>query len=95
MLTTRLTDKKIPDYDINITEFIRSEAFEGGGNKMIIGIENTDKEIYRVIETTGFGDFMEVVGFLTDFGFIDLLEQQKKMVDGMDARFRLDIENAS
>ncbi len=89
MLKTKLTKEEIPSYDIEIAEFIRTESFkEKNGHKMVIGIENQNKQIYRVVETTGFGDFMEMLSFLFDLGMTDILEQKLSSVGGYDARFR-------
>lgn len=88
MLETKLFEVAIPAYEIEISEYIRSKTFNGGGSKMVIGIENQNKEVYRVLETTGMGDFMHTINFLADLGLTDILESETKAIAGYDARFR-------
>ena len=88
MIKTKLKIKAVPSYDIAIQQYIQKETFKGEGTKMILGVENQNNVIYRVIETFGFPDFMNVVDFITDLGLRDILAEKDSSFKGYDAIFR-------
>lgn len=90
MITSELTGKSVPPYEQEILDFLSSDTFDGGGNTMVIAVENQEKEVYRVMKVSGMGDFMNVIGFLWDIGLTDILENSTKAVNGFDAIFRFE-----
>lgn len=60
----------------------------GGGNDMIIGIENMEGEICRVVTTTGMRAYMHATGKLLSIGFKNLLAGSLQEEGGFDSRFK-------
>lgn len=77
----------VPAFDSIIKELLDGYAIDGGGNTMIIGIENFENEIYRKIEATGMGTYMHVVSGLAEIGLKDVLAGSMFSEGGFDSRF--------
>ena len=58
MITSRyIANTKIPHFDAIVSAALDFEL-DGGGNKMVIGIENGEGVVYRVVETIGMGAYL-------------------------------------
>jgi len=88
MIDSGLVDGiKIPPFDRQVTEVIDSYLIDGGGNTMVIGIQNMNGDIYRVIHTTGMGAYMDIVYGLADIGLKDKLQNSIMLQNGYDSLF--------
>jgi hypothetical protein len=81
-----ISGAKIPEYDVHINAFLKPD-FDGGGSDTVIAVENRDRVVYRVITTTGLGEFMSTINAIWDIGLIDVLRDAVVERDGYDARF--------
>lgn len=87
MITSRyISGVHIPVFDASVTEAIEYEI-DGGGNTMIIGIENFERRVYRIVEATGMGAFMHAVNELLDLGLVDALADSAHGDGKFDCRF--------
>lgn len=77
----------VPAFDKAVTAAVKSYRNEGGGNSMRIAMENFDGRAYRVIECTGLGAFIHVIGGLQKIGLKDILEGKDGMKMGCDCWF--------
>jgi hypothetical protein len=74
MLTTRLTGEKTPDFDTKIIDFIESnKTDDSDGHVMVIGIDNLENKLYRIIEADGVDDYMALLEFLESINLKDIL----------------------
>ena len=85
--TTLIQDVTVPEFDSAIKTLLDDCAMVGGGNTMIIGVENYQNEIYRKIEATGMGTYMHVVSGLAEIGLKDVLQESMFGEGGFDSRF--------
>jgi hypothetical protein len=86
MITSRyIPNTRTPHFDAAVSAALDYEI-DGGGNKMIIGIENGDGVVYRVIETRGMGAYMHTVNSILDLGFEDKLAESLHGEGGFDSR---------
>lgn len=86
MITSHyISNTKVPHFDTVVSTALDYEI-DGGGNKMIIGIENGEGVVYRVIETTGMGAYMHTVSAILDLGFEDKLADSLHGEGGFDSR---------
>ena len=86
MITSRYTSNtKVPTFDPAVSAAL-DYGIEGGGNKMIIGIENGEGVVYRVIETVGMGAYMHAVSAILELGFEDKLAESLHGEGGFDSR---------
>ena len=90
MIKTRLTGEKIPDFDNKITHFIeRDNSNDSDGHFMIIGIDNLNNKLYRVIEVDGVEGYMGLLDFLASLNMMDILSfGLGYRTKGCDMRFR-------
>jgi hypothetical protein len=96
MLKTRITNEVIGEYDHIILKWINKNRFEEDGHNMILGIENRNCEVYRVIEVTGFCDYVNVMEFICHLGLVDITDIPYAPKKGYDGRFRyVDLINLS
>lgn len=77
---------KIPAFDSAVDDLL-AEVIDGGGNEMVIAIENTEKQIYRVVKTYGMGAYINVVHDLADIGLYDTLANSTSGKNGYDSWF--------
>ena len=75
------------DDDAAILKAVKTEAFDGGGNTMVIGVRNSAGVIYRRIDAVGMREFMNVIGCFQDLDFTDELEDSSGMREKCDAIF--------
>lgn len=87
MIASRYIPEELrPSYDEAISHALRYEI-EGGGKDMVIGIENLDGNIYRIITTTGMGAYIHATHALLAIGLKDLLSNSLSGENGFDSRF--------
>ena len=88
MQTNLVPGKATRTNDATILSAINKEARDGGGNTMVIGIRNEAGDIYRIVKAVGLGEFMGIVGVLSEkLKMTDELMQATTMKDGCDAIF--------
>lgn len=75
----------LPSFDDAVSTVIKYEL-SGGGNRMVIAIENETGDVYRVLETVGMGAYMHTVHAILDLGFTDVLANSLHGKDGYDSR---------
>lgn len=86
MITSRyIANTKIPHFDAIVSAALDFEL-DGGGNKMVIGIENGEGVVYRVVETIGMGAYMHTFSAILDLGFKDKLAESLHGEGGLDSR---------
>lgn len=83
------TGAVIPDFDEQISAFLNQERMEGGGGNMITGIKNNNNDIYRVISTSGMGEYIHLTSFLSSLGLKDSLKNSLYGENGFDSMFSL------
>ena len=88
MLNSKFIDSaEIAPFDNKVTEVVDNYSIDGGGKTMVIGIENMDGIIYRVINATGMGAYMDIVYGLADIGLYDTLQNSIMGQNGYDSLF--------
>lgn len=90
MKSQYIKGKDKPDFDARITEIVKKQSFDGGGNTMVLAIENREGDVYRVLSVTGLSEYMGAVNALLTLGFADLLAQSPTSREGYDSRMRPD-----
>lgn len=91
MITTLIDGKQVPEFD---GEIVRELKLKDGSAKavkaerMILGIRNENREIYRAVGVTGLDNFLRAIEKLVKLGFIDELENANGPKGGYDAIFR-------
>jgi hypothetical protein len=80
-----ITDVAVPPFDERVSQVLEPEV-DGGGNKMVIAIENHEGKVYRAVETRGMGAYMHTVQALLDLGFTDTLADSIQGEGGFDSR---------
>ncbi len=86
MLTSRyIPNTKIPHFD-GIVSGALNYGIDGGGNRMVIAIENGEGIVYRIVETRGMGAYMHTVHAILDLGFEDNLADSLLGEGGFDSR---------
>ena len=86
MLISRYTlGITLPHFDAAVSKAFDFDL-DGGGNKMVIAVENAEGKVYRVIETTGMGAYMHTINALLAIGFTDDLAESLHGENGFDSR---------
>lgn len=89
MLFTRLTGEDIPDIDVELINWLGKNKFKNSESAtMVLGIENRNKKIYRVIEVSGLKDLVKVMEFLGELDLVDIIDIPYAPKKGYDARLR-------
>jgi 5-methylcytosine-specific restriction protein A len=83
-----IPNQTVPDFDHQIDKLIDTNGFDGGGNTMLLAIENRLGEVYRIVSVTGLSEYMGAVYALIDLGFVDLLADAPASKEGYDSRMR-------
>ena len=84
-----LNGKTIPFFDSKISECLRPLRMDEGGKDMLIGIENEEGEVYRVLKSTGMGAYISVVEALLKLGLRDELAEVVNSKTGLDSLLQL------
>lgn len=72
MRTQLLSSENIPDFDVQIIQFVTQQGESlWGSSEMLIGIQNNAGIIYRQIICEGMTEYMACVQFLPDLGLIN------------------------
>jgi hypothetical protein len=88
MRSAYITHIAVPSYDEGIGKAMKEAARDGGGNVMRIAVENDAGTVYRVIETVGLPEFIDLVAGLEDLGGHDrLYDKNGVSPEGYDCRF--------
>lgn len=88
MLSSKYIEKTtIPPFDKEISEVINNYQIEGGGKTMVIGIENTEGNVYRHIYAKGMGTYIYITSEHTDIGLEDKLQHSIQGENGFDSLF--------
>jgi hypothetical protein len=77
-------------FDVDLVKSLNTKVIDMRAvrkERMIIGIRNEQRQIYRVIGITGLGDFMNTIVKLRELDLVDELEHATDPVDGYDAIF--------
>ncbi|ODB95163.1 hypothetical protein A3197_17535 [Candidatus Thiodiazotropha endoloripes] len=77
----------IPPFDKKVTEAIESYPIDGGGKTMVVGVQNLDGDVYRVIQATGMGAYINITSELSSLGLIDELAESIFGQNGFDSLF--------
>lgn len=91
MKTVQIEGKQVADFDAVLIAKLKltsATAKVVKNERMLLGVRNEQKEIYRQIGVTGLDKFIGVIADLIKLGFIDELEDQEDPMDGYDAIFR-------
>jgi hypothetical protein len=89
-MRTKLIDGKSVSADDQVTMAAlleKTEAGEGDGLPMIIGIRNEAGEIYRALKTYGPHELLDVTHCLQSLGFTDEIGPYEPSREGCDAIF--------
>ena len=84
-----IEDRSIPPFNHQIDDAIAEYPIEGGGNTMVVGIQNCSGDVYRIIEATGMGAYMRIVNALSQIGLVDVLANSMTSRDGYDSLFTI------
>ena len=88
MLESKYIDGiEIPPFDEKVTEAIASYPIDGGGKTMVVGVQNLGGEVYRVIQVTGMGAYINITSELSSLGLIDELAESIYGQNGLDSLF--------
>lgn len=78
---------EIPPFDEQVTKAITSYPIDGGGKTMVVGVQNLDGDVYRVIHATGMGAYINITSELSSLGLIDELAESIFGQNGLDSLF--------
>ena len=90
MKTALIPSQEIGQLDAQILNKLELHSFEMRAvtrEKMIIGIRNEQREIYRVIGVTGLALFLNTIRQLVSLNLVDELEAATDPKNGFDAIF--------
>lgn len=90
MKTTLIQGKEVSKFDGEILQKLKTHTGDMNAVKkerMIVGIRNEQREIYRVIGITGLNVFLDAIGDLNSLDLIDELEAETHPKHGYDAIF--------
>lgn len=76
----------VPFFDAQISQIVNSYGIDGGGNAMVVAIENADGDVYRLIRSHGLGAYMHVTQALLGLGFDDVFADEPGE-NGIDSYF--------
>ncbi|WBA81927.1 HNH endonuclease [Endozoicomonas sp. GU-1] len=82
-----LQGKEIPVFDVRVSLAIDNYQIDGGGKTMVIGVQNLQGEIYRVIRATGLGAYISITSDLAEIGLEDELKDSQFGKNGYDSLF--------
>ena len=77
----------IPPFDEQVTKAIDSYPIDGGGKTMVVGLQNLDGDVYKVIHATGMGAYINITSELSSLGLIDELAESIFGENGLDSLF--------
>lgn len=78
---------EVPPFDDKVTGAIESYPIDGGGKTMVIGVGNLAGNVYRVIQATGMGAYINITSELASIGLIDELAESIYGQNGLDSLF--------
>jgi len=80
-------NKDIPYFDGEVSKAICDYPIDGGGKDMIVGVQNFDGDVYRIIKATGMGAYIHVTSELAEIGLKDELANSLSGKGGFDSIF--------
>lgn len=90
MKTALIQAKEVSQFDGEILQKLKTNTVDISAVKkerMIVGIRNEQREIYRVIGITGLDVFLDAIGDLGSLNLVDELEAETNPKHGCDAIF--------